>query len=107
LLKQTGEPKKVFKLKLEVLLQDEYLAIVNKPSGIPTSGNYFRTVENALPYNLSPSTQIDALPHPRPVHRLDNPTSGLLLIAKTRTAQTILSRDLQNKTNKKDLSRPC
>jgi 23S rRNA-/tRNA-specific pseudouridylate synthase len=101
LLKQETKPKKVFKLELEVVWEDEYLAVVNKPEGIPTSGNYFRTVENALPYNITPSTLIDALPYPLPVHRLDNPTSGLLIIAKTRTTQTILSRDLELKKIRK------
>jgi RluA family pseudouridine synthase len=101
LLKQETKPKKVFKLELEVVWEDDYLAVVNKPEGIPTSGNYFRTVENALPYNITPSTLIDALPYPLPVHRLDNPTSGLLIIAKTRTTQTILSRDLELKKIRK------
>ena len=101
LIKQESKPTKVFQLKLEIILEDEFLAVINKPAGIPTSGNYFRTVENALLFNLNPSSQLDALPQPRPVHRLDNPTSGLLIIAKTRTAQTILSRDLQNKTIRK------
>lgn len=101
LLKQETRPKKVLKLELEVVWEDEYLAVVNKPGGIPTSGNYFRTVENALPYNLTPSPLIDALPYSLPVHRLDNPTSGLLIVAKTRTAQTILSRDLENKKIRK------
>jgi len=44
-----------------------------------------------LPGNLTPSTMIDALPRPLPVHRLDHATSGLLLIAKTRASQTSLS----------------
>lgn len=101
LLRQTGRTTKTFNLRLEVVLEDDFLAIINKPAGIPTSGNYFRTVENALPFNLKPSTQIDALPHPRPVHRLDNPTSGLLIVAKTREAQTFLSRDLELKNIKK------
>lgn len=101
LLKQETKPKKVFKLELEVVWEDEYLAVINKPEGIPTSGNYFRTVENALPYNLTPSPLLDALPYPLPIHRLDNPTSGLLIVARTRKAQTILSRDLELKKIKK------
>lgn len=101
LLKQTGKTLKIFNLRLEVILEDEYLAVINKPAGIPTSGNYFRTIENALPFNLSPSTQIDSLPQPRTVHRLDNPTSGMLIVAKTRQAQTILSRHLEIQKIKK------
>lgn len=97
LLQQEIVPKKIFQLKLEVIFEDEYMAVINKPAGYPTSGNYFRTIENALSYNLKASAQADALPHPAPVHRLDNPTSGLLIVAKTRKAQTVLHRDFKNK----------
>jgi len=51
------------------------------------SGNQFRTVENALEFNLSSSHQPDALTKMRPVHRLDRLTSGLLIIAKTKNCQ--------------------
>lgn len=101
LLRQEAVATKIFKLKLDIIFEDQFLAVINKPAGIPTSGNYFRTVENALPFNLFPSTQIDALPLPRPVHRLDNPTSGMLIIAKTREAQTKLSKDLELRKIKK------
>lgn len=102
LLQQHSGLRKIFKLKLEVIYEDEYLAVINKPAGYPTSGNYFKTIENALPYNLSPSQEKDALPHPLPVHRLDNPTSGLLIIAKTRQAQVQLYSDFENKMVKKE-----
>lgn len=94
---QNEEIKKIFRLKLEVLFEDEDLAVVNKPSGYPTSGNYFRTIENALLFNLAPSFKPTALRVPKPVHRLDNPTSGLLLIAKTGPAQRKLQADFENK----------
>ncbi|TVZ25930.1 tRNA pseudouridine65 synthase [Gillisia sp. Hel_I_86] len=88
---------KVFQLKLEVVFEDDYLAVINKPAGYPTSGNYFKTIEHALHFNLKPSSQPDALPNPVPVHRLDNPTSGLLIIAKTKTAQLQLHQDFEEK----------
>lgn len=97
LLQQEAPIKKVFQLILEVIYEDEFLAIVKKPSGYPTSGNYFKTIENALPFNLKISAEQDALPLPLPVHRLDNPTSGLLLIAKTRAAQTKLNLAFEHK----------
>jgi len=97
LRQEKSSEKKIFKLNLEVIFEDEFLAIVNKPAGFPTSGNYFKTIENALPYNLLPSIEEDALPRPLPVHRLDNPTTGLLLIAKTRHVQIDLNRGFENK----------
>lgn len=88
---------KVFKLSLEVVYEDNHLAVINKVSGYPTSGNYFKTIEHALPYNLKASVISDALPHPLPVHRLDNPTSGLLIVAKTKSAQLKLHQDFEAK----------
>lgn len=83
--------KKVFKLKFDVLFEDDDVAIINKPSGYPTNGNYFKTIENALPFNLEESNADDKLPFPQTVHRLDNPTSGLLLVAKTLSSKSQLS----------------
>lgn len=97
ILKADNCQKKTFSLKLEVLYEDEDFAIINKPSGIPTSGNYFKTVENALPFNLQISGKNTALPAPLPAHRLDNPTSGLLICAKTRPALTEIQRMFQKK----------
>ena len=88
---------KIFPLKLEVLFEDEFMASIKKPAGYPTSGNYYKTIENALPYNLKPSTEKDALAFPKPVHRLDNSTSGILLIAKTKTAQIALHKQFEEK----------
>lgn len=82
--------KKFFQLELKVLFEDEHLAVVWKPAGFPTSGNYFKTIENALPHNLASSSALDALPQPRPAHRLDAPTTGLLLVAKTARARVAL-----------------
>jgi len=70
----------VFEMDIEVLFEDDHLAIINKPPGLVVSGNKFQTVENALPHNLKQSELIDSLVRPQPVHRLDFPTSGLLLI---------------------------
>ena len=97
LLQQEIKLKKIFRLKLEIIFEDDYFAVVNKLPGYPTSGNYFKTIENALPFNLKISEQPDALPYPLPVHRLDTPTGGLLLIAKTRFAQTKLYQAFETK----------
>lgn len=83
--------KKVFTLQLEVIFEDDSMAVVNKPEGYPTNGNYFKTIENALAFNLKVSSEKDKLPYPQPVHRLDNPTSGLLIIAKTLSSKSSLS----------------
>ncbi|NME66891.1 RluA family pseudouridine synthase [Flammeovirga aprica] len=92
---------KIFELKLDVIFEDEDLAVVYKPSGIPVSGNQFKTIENALLSNISQSNLTDTMPWPKPCHRLDAPTSGLLLIAKTRLARVKLGQQFEDKTIKK------
>lgn len=83
LLESLANPPKEYKLDLELVFEDEYMAVINKPAGIPVSGNQFRTIQNALIGNIKSSNEEDALKWPKPVHRLDGPTSGLLMIAKT------------------------
>ena len=77
------------KLDLEVLFEDDYLAIIYKPAGILVSGNKFVTIVNGLSQNLKKSNLFDAV-KPQAIHRLDYPTSGLLLIGKTRSSITEL-----------------
>lgn len=89
-------PKKILELKFPVLWEDDFLAIIHKPPGISVSGNQFYTIQNALSHNLTPSQQADAI-RPTPVHRLDNPTSGLLIIAKTQQAQISLGQQFEQK----------
>ena len=91
-------PAKIFPLNLHVLYEDAFMAVVIKPAGYSVSGNYYKTIQNALPYNLERSDEEDALAMPRPVHRLDKLTSGVLLIAKTRRAQQHLCSQFETQT---------
>ena len=102
LIAPNTSPKKIFQLELEILFEDEYFAAVNKPAGFPTNGNYYKTIENALPFNLKTTSAKDALNFPKPVHRLDNPTSGILLVAKTKSAQINLHNQFETKEIQKE-----
>lgn len=93
---QSKENYKEFNFDLEVLFEDDYLAIIYKPAGIVVSGNSFATINNALLQNIKFSSQSDAI-RPRPVHRLDYPTSGLLLIGKTNSSVIALNKLFENK----------
>ena len=88
-------------IQLEVLFEDDHLAVVNKPAGIEVSGNKKWTLQNALSGNLKSSGQVDWLPFLEPIHRLDYPTSGALLIGKTASATTTLNRMFESKEIKK------
>ncbi len=82
-------------IKLEIIFEDEHLAVINKPAGIEVSGNKYYTIQNALVANIKLSSEPDALKWARPVHRLDMPTSGLLLVAKTASAIMKLGQQLE------------
>ena len=92
--------KRHLNLELTLIFEDEHLAIIEKPAGILVSGNNFKTIDNALIQNLKRSSLPDAC-KPRPVHRLDYPTTGLLLVGKTRSAITMLNQLFENKEIKK------
>jgi 23S rRNA pseudouridine1911/1915/1917 synthase len=74
-----------FELKLHVEHECNDYAIVLKPAGLKVSGNDYKTLQNALTFNLQKAEGKYALKIPRPAHRLDVPTSGLVLVAKTYT----------------------
>ena len=94
---QTPSNKPSIKIAFDVIYEDEYLAIINKPPGVEVSGNKRYTIANALDKALKKSNQEDALLRPEPIHRLDYPTSGCLLIGKTSTSVMKLNRAFQEK----------
>lgn len=91
---------KRLQLTLDVIFEDDYLAIINKPAGILVSGNKFKTISNALDQNLIKSRQLDAV-KAKPIHRLDYPTTGLLLIGKTNASIIALNKLFEYKQIKK------
>ena len=99
----SGYPSKhkVFELKLDVIFEDDDLAVIYKPAGFEVSGNKFKTIQNALVFNLKNSKKKDVLSRPVPVHRLDYPTSGLLICAKTHEAAVKLGKQFEERTIKK------
>lgn len=101
-LRGTGLQKaKRFDLDLEIIYEDDYLIVVNKPGGIAVNGDRIKTVENALAHKNKQLQAEDALPRPVAVHRIDVPTSGLVLLAKTKKALIQLGRAFQdNKVSK-------
>jgi len=89
-------------IALSVLFEDGDLLVVDKPAGLvvhPGNGNPDGTLLNAL---LHHQANLAALPRAGIVHRLDKDTSGLLVVAKTLTAQTSLVRQLQARSVQRD-----
>lgn len=83
-------------IPIQILYEDDFLAVVNKPRGMvthPSKGRYSGTLVNALlykfPNNLSNYNGDD---RPGIVHRLDKDTSGGLIIAKDNNTHRALSK---------------
>lgn len=93
-------PKKKLILQLDVLFEDDYLAVIHKPASILVSGNSFKTIANALVSNIKKSNRSDTT-KPQPVHRLDFETTGILLIGKTSSSIRALNKLFKDKTIKK------
>ena len=88
-------------IALAVVFEDEALIVIDKPAGLvvhPGNGNPSGTLMNAL---LHHAPQLAAIPRAGIVHRLDKDTSGLLVVAKTLTAQTDLVRQMQARSVKR------
>ncbi|SOY42716.1 RluA family pseudouridine synthase [Cupriavidus taiwanensis] len=86
---------------LDVVYEDGTLLVINKPAGLvvhPAAGNWSGTVLNGLLHRDSGAA---SLPRAGIVHRLDKETSGLMVVARTLTAQTDLVRQLQARTVKR------
>lgn len=81
-------------ISLEVVYEDDDLAIINKQTGLvvhPAPGNREHTLVNAL---LSRFEKLSDINKNRPgiVHRLDKETSGLLVIAKNNVSHLKLAK---------------
>jgi len=89
-------------IPLDIVFEDETLLVINKPAGMvvhPAVGNWSGTLLNALLHHIP---DIGNIPRCGIVHRLDKETSGLLVVAKTLSAQTHLVQQLQARTVKRE-----
>lgn len=79
-------------IPLEIVFQDEHLLVIDKPAGLvvhPAPGNWSGTLLNAL---LARHEEAGLLPRAGIVHRLDKDTSGLMVVARTRTTMDQLTK---------------
>lgn len=87
-------------IPLDVVYQDEYLAVINKQQGLtvhPAGGSYRDTLVNALLYRIKDLSGINGDIRPGIVHRLDKDTSGLMVVAKNDFAHVNLSQQIASK----------
>lgn len=87
-------------IPLEIIYEDEYLAVVNKPANMvvhPAKGNWSGTLVNALRYHFQHLSAINGDYRPGIVHRLDRDTTGVILVAKEERAHRLLSEQFENR----------
>ena len=85
------------KMDLDIVYEDNYLIILNKPAKMdthPTVLNNTNTLSNGLKYYFD---TINLKRKIRPVNRLDKDTSGLIVFAKDQYIQECLIEQMKNK----------
>ena len=92
------EPEEI---PLEIIYEDEWLAVINKPAGMvvhPGAGVLNGTLANAIAYHFKLQTA-DSKYENRVgiVHRLDKDTSGLIVVAKTEEMHEQLSEQFRER----------
>lgn len=85
-------------ISMTVVHEDAALIVIDKPLGLvvhPAAGNWTGTLLNGLLHRWPEQQRV---PRAGIVHRLDKDTTGLLVVARTLSAQTSLVRQLQDRT---------
>ena len=91
-------------IPLEILYQDDWMAVVNKPPGMvvhPARGHWTGTLASAVQHHLGQLSSLGGPRRPGIVHRLDRDTSGLILVARNDQAHFALAEQFQARTIEK------
>jgi 23S rRNA pseudouridine1911/1915/1917 synthase len=86
---------------IHIVFQDSQVVVVDKPSGLTTMRHPDEAAEfGKRAQRFLPPTLADLLPLPRlrAVHRIDKETSGLVVFARTKQAETSLGRQFREHT---------
>lgn len=79
--------------KIEIIYQDEHLALINKPSGLLSLSGKNPQNLDSVHYRL-----VQIFPECTLVHRLDFGTSGLMVIARNKAVNAALSQQFSQRT---------
>jgi len=92
-------------IPLEIVYEDDWMAVVNKPPGMvvhPARGHWTGTLASAVQYHFGRLSSIGGPTRPGIVHRLDRDTSGLILVARTDQAHTRLGEQFEQRSIEKE-----
>lgn len=91
-------------IPLDILWEDSYLLVVNKPAGMsvhPVSFKQRGTLVNALLYHCSHLSKVGGILRQGIVHRLDKDTSGAMVVAKDDCTHLALAAQFRKRVTKK------
>lgn len=91
-------------IPIDVLYEDEWLAVVNKPPGMvvhPARGHWSGTLTSAIAHHFQTLSDAGGPTRPGIVHRLDRDTSGVIVIAKNDIAHHRLAEQFADRTIEK------
>ena len=89
-------------IPLSILFEDAHVLVLDKPAGLvvhPAPGHLNGTLVNALLHHCPDLEGIGGVARPGIVHRLDQDTSGLLIVAKTEAALRTLAKEFAAHTH--------
>jgi RluA family pseudouridine synthase len=95
-----SDPLSIWNRPLKVLYEDKHLAVVDKPQGMAVMGDSPSLCKSDLLLALAGYGN-DALNKPVPAHRLDAPTGGLLVVAKTKACESKLKCSFADRSCRK------
>lgn len=101
------EPEEI---PLDIIYEDDYLIIVNKPAGMvahPAYANYTGTLVNALLHHTKSLSAVNDAGRPGIVHRIDKDTSGLLVVAKDDYTHAMLAKQFSKHTIEREYHAIC
>lgn len=89
-------------IPINVLYEDGDVLALNKPAGLvvhPAPGHFTGTLVNALLAHCPDLGGIGGVSRPGIVHRLDQDTSGVMIVAKSQRAMDVLTKEFSSHTN--------
>jgi 23S rRNA pseudouridine1911/1915/1917 synthase len=85
-------------IPLDIRFEDEHMIVLSKPAGLvvhPAEGHWTGTLVHALLAHSDALGSLQGDERPGIVHRLDKDTSGLMMVAKTDSAQVALQEAIK------------
>jgi len=91
-------------IPLSILYEDDYLLVINKPVGMlvhPTTNIFNGTLVNALLHHCKTLSDVNTGMRPGIVHRLDQETSGVIIVAKDNKTHRKIAKQFERHTVRK------